>query len=196
MLFIFGIGAIAVVAPPAPPSASAKLNASVATHAQKLQVSDDVLVANVARDDYTATSGYETLEANGTNADWAQLVMMYGNWPLSKANITVMQRWMRQENGPNNWWNRNNPLNNGYGSGGGAGTGSYANLVIAAQKCAENLHRNPGFAGIAAAFADGTNSKRIEHAIWASPWATSHYANGQHWAYTPVDQYKAPASAW
>jgi hypothetical protein len=36
----------------------------------------------------------------------------------------------------------------------------------------------------------------IEAAIWASPWASGHYANGAHWHYSPVEVVKAPAEAW
>jgi hypothetical protein len=114
---------------------------------------------------------------------------------MTDANVTVMTRWMRQENGADDWWNRNNPLNNGLGSGGGGGTGTYANLVIAAQYLAKNL-RKPMFAGIAAAFDSNAPTAKIESAIWYSGWASGHYANGAHWHYTPVQVVKAPAGAW
>ena len=107
-----------------------------------------------------------------------------------------MLRWMRQENGPPSWFLRNNPLNNGYGSGGGGGLGRYANLVIAAQKAAENIQRHPGFGSIEEGFANSWPTEDIEAAIWASPWASGHYANGAHWHYTPVEAVKAPAGAW
>ncbi len=35
-----------------------------------------------------------------------------------------------------------------------------------------------------------------EAAIWASPWASGHYAYGGHWAYFPVPVVKADPSAW
>ncbi len=106
------------------------------------------------------------------------MVMLFGGWPQSESNITVMLRWMRQENGPPSWFLRNNPLNNGYGSGGGGGLGRYANLVIAAQKAAENIQRHPGFGSIEEGFANSWPTEDIEAAIWASPWASGHYANG------------------
>jgi hypothetical protein len=36
----------------------------------------------------------------------------------------------------------------------------------------------------------------IEAAIWASPWASGHYANGAHWHYRPVPVVMAPRDAW
>jgi hypothetical protein len=119
---------------------------------------------------------------------------MFGGWPQTDANVTLMLRWMRQENGPPDWWNRNNPLNNGYGSGGGAGLGSYPDLVTAAQYCAKNLQR--GYPGIVAGLQAGTSADTTAAAIWASPWATSHYGNGTHWSTRPVEIVQAPASAW
>jgi len=136
----------------------------------------------------------QTLANNGTNADWAKLVLMNGGWPQTEQNVTVLLRWMRQENGPPDWWNRNNPLNNGYGSGGGAGLGSYSTLQDAAQYAAMNLQR--GYPGIVAGLEAGTSADATAQAIWASPWATSHYANGAHWSTAPVPIVKAPASAW
>ncbi|WP_431279258.1 hypothetical protein [Leifsonia poae] len=157
-------------------------------------VDADVVAPAIVRDGMAASDGVQTLTNNGTNADWARLVLMDGAWPTTDENITVLLRWMRQENGPPDWWNRNNPLNNGYGSGGGAGLGSYDNLQDAAQYAAANLHR--GYPGISAALAASSSADVTAAAIWASPWATSHYANGAHWSTAPVKIVKAPASAW
>lgn len=178
------------------PTAAERIAAFADAHAQTLEVSDEVAANTVARDEYTATAGIDTLAAGGTNYDWAKLVLLSGGWPMSDANVTVLTRWMRQENGADNWFNRNNPMNNGYGSGGGGGTGSYDNLVIAAQKAAENLHRGSGYKAIIAALAASAPTEVTERAIWASNWASGHYANGAHWHYTPVDVVKAPADAW
>jgi hypothetical protein len=168
----------------------------VTAHGQTLTVSSAADITTVDRDTYSATPGFETLAARATNYDWAKLVLLSGKWPLSDNNVTVIVRWMRQENGPPNWFNRDNPLNNGWGSGGHAGTGSYANLIIAAQKAAEALTKNPGYSAIREAFARSAPTKTTEHAIWNSPWSTSHYANGTHWAYTPVPAVKAPPGSW
>jgi hypothetical protein len=194
----FALTAVFAVAPPAPPTAAALMKAYIQTHAQKLAVSDAVALPALSRDTYTATPAIETFTNSGTNYDWAKLVLLSGGWPITSDNVTVLTRWMRQENGPPNWWNRDNPLNNGFGSGGGAGTGHYPNLVVAAQDAAKALHAGAGggYDGIVAALASSASTKTIEHAIWKSNWATGHYANGAHWAYTPVPVVKAPASAW
>ncbi len=172
------------------------LHAYTVATAQDAAVSPAAQVAQITRSDYSATPGVQTLAKGGTNRDWAKLVMLYGGWELSDNNVTVFLRWMRQENGTNNWWNRNNPLNNGWGSGGGGGTGTYPNLKVAAQKAAEALHANPSYAGIIASFAHSSSPGATAKAIWASPWATGHYANGGHWSTAPVPVVKAPVSAW
>ncbi len=118
-----------------------------------------------------------------TNYDWARLVLTDGGWPLTYNNVTVITDWMTSEEPTSNWWDRNNPLNNGYGSGGGAGLGSYANLAIAAYDVAANLSYNPanptsntgnsglGYAAIVADFAASapvtTTAKAIQYSYWA-----------------------------
>jgi hypothetical protein len=164
--------------------------------AQDFTVSPVVEVAAISRSSYGATVGVTTLVRGGTNRDWAKLVMLDGGWEMSDNNVTVFLRWMRQENGTNNWWNRNNPLNNGWGSGGGGGTGTYANLQVAAAMCADALKNNPGYAGIVSSFARSTSPDATAQRIWASPWASGHYANGDHWSTAKVPIVSAPASAW
>ena len=191
----FWLVAILAIAP-SPPSPEYALANYVDAHSQSLDVSAFATVDDVTRDDFDSSPGINTLKKGATNEDWAKMVMMFGGWPQSENNVTVMLRWMRQENYTDSWWNRNNPLNNGWGSGGGGGTGSYANLVIAAQMAAENLHRHPGFQTIVDAFANSLPTDETEARIWASPWASGHYANGAHWHYNPVDVVKAPGGAW
>ena len=188
----FSLTAILSVAPPTQPSV---LQGYITTHAQSLDVSPTAKPTAAVRDEFSATPGIQTLVNGGTNYDWAKLVLLDGGFPMTDANVTVMTRWMRQENGADDWWNRNNPLNNGLGSGGGGGTGSYANLVVAAQYLAANLRR-PMFSSIATLFDANAPTSQIEYAIWYSGWATGHYANGAHWHYTPVAVVKAPAGAW
>ena len=189
------VGGFAIAVPPTPTDAQV-LAAYVDANAQTMTVPASVVAPVVARDLYSATPGIATLATSGTNHDWAKLVMLLAGWPMSENNITVFTRWMRQENGPDDWFNRNNPLNNGWGSGGGGGLGSYDNLVIAAENAAEALHSNAGYASIAAAFASSAPTAVTEAAIWASPWATGHYANGGHWSYVPVPVVTAPSGTW
>lgn len=199
----FGLMISMALAPPTPPSQAAMLNAYADIHAQELEVeaegAAEQLVATgvVTRDDYDATQGIETLKAGGTNHDWAKMVLLLAGFPMSDTNVTVITRWMRQENYVDSWWNRNNPLNNGWGASyGPGGTGSNVNLVEAARNAADALLTNRGYAGIVEAFRASASTESVESAIWASPWASGHYNGGAHWHYTPVEVIKAPASAW
>ena len=176
--------------------AKAQLETYLDANAQTLAVPATSAAAPVAREDFSSTGGYASIAAGGTNHDWARLVMAYAGFPQSESNITVFTRWMRQENGVDSWWLRNNPLNNGWGSGGGSGLGSYDNLDTAAQNAAEALLENPGYAAIIAGFAASAPTATIEAAIWASPWASSHYANGAHWSQAPVTVVKSPDGTW
>ncbi|MCU1478676.1 MAG: hypothetical protein JWQ64_3369 [Subtercola sp.] len=192
----FALVAITALAPPPLPVHQSYSYSSARGALQVISVPGSAAGITVTRDDYSSTPGITTFAAGSTNRDWATLVMFLAGFPMTDSNITVMMRWMRQENGPDDWWNRNNPLNNGWGSGGGSGFGSYDTLVIAAENAAEALHSNSGYAGIVAGFAASAPTSQIEQAIWASPWASSHYANGTHWSYTPVPVYASPAGTW
>lgn len=163
---------------------------------QDLAVPGDVTAAGVSREGYASATGPDTLVASGTNYDWAKLVLVFGDWPVTDENVRLMVEWMREENGPDNWWNRNNPLNNGYGSGGGSGLGSYATLVDAARYAASNLQKRTFYADIVAGLEAGTSADATARAIWASPWAESHYGYGAWWSNSPVPVVPAPASAW
>lgn len=163
---------------------------------QTIDVAADVAAPSISREAYTAATGPQTLIAGGTNHDWAKLVLVDGGFPLTDENVNVMLRWMRQENGVDNWWNRNNPLNNGYGSGGGSGLGSYASLVDAAAFCADGLRKYSFYDAIEASLDAGTSAQATAQAIWASPWASSHYGNGTHWSTAAVPVIEAPGSAW
>jgi len=188
--------AAAVLAFPPASRADQSLDAYVAANAQSVSVPVGAVETAVTRDAFTMTTGFEMYSAGGTNHDWAKLVLFYADLPVSDSNVAVFTRWMRQENGTNDWWNRNNPLNNGWGSGGGAGLGSYPNLDVAAQNAAKALHGNPGYSAIVAGFAASAPTNEIEQAIWASPWATSHYANGAHWSSRTVPVVKSPGGTW
>lgn len=178
---------------------AAGLNANADTPAvqtQTFMVAADIAHPVVQRDEYGYQPGYATYVASGTNHDWARIVLVAAGWPVTESNVTVITRWMRQENYIDSWWNRNNPLNNGWGSGGGGGLGSYSSLLDAALYAAKALTTHPGYASIADGFARSAPPDEIEAAIWASPWASGHYNNGKHWHYTPVPIITAPPGAW
>jgi hypothetical protein len=194
---VLSLGLTLALAPQ--PSAVTAGVAASETHSgetQTVSVAPDVAAPPVSHESYTTTTGPETLIESGTNADWAKLVLIYGDWPVTEQNVTVMLQWMREENGPDNWWNRNNPLNNGHGSGGGSGLGSYDSLDTAAFYAADNLLKRSFYTAIVAALEDGTSATAVAQAIWASPWASSHYGNGANWTTSPVPIIEAPASAW
>lgn len=145
---------------------------------------------------FLGTTGIEGLKAVGTNAAWAEMVLLFGDFPRTDENVTVILRWMRQENFVDNWWNRNNPLNNGWGTLEGNFLSGYATLVDAAEQAADALHSRPGYAGIVVALNAGTSADATAQAIWASDWATGHYNNGAHWSTAAVPVVTAPADAW
>jgi len=180
-----------VPAPAVSASASTGDGTSTPSAASITTTAGSTATQDLARDSYGATAGLQTLAASGTNVDWAKIVLLDGGWPQTDANVTVLTRWMRQENGVDDWWNRNNPLNMGAG-----GFASFPDLLTNAKAVANLIHSNSGMSGIAAALAAGDDSARTESAIWASNWAGGHYAYGAHWHYTPVAQVTAPASAW
>jgi hypothetical protein len=185
-----------VLAFPPPASEVERAQAFSLANPQSISVPADVAAVVEPRETFTSSPGYATLAAGGTNYDWAKLVLLYAGLPLSEENVTVFVRWMRQENGTDDWWNRNNPLNNGWGSGGGGGTGTYENLDLAAQNAAEAFAEIPGYAGFVREFAASSPTAVTEAAIWASPWATGHYANGAHWSQAVVPTVKSPAGTW
>lgn len=190
------IGTLAMAPLAAPPSIAEQQAEYALENAQDFKVSSlgamSALTAPVAdRDAYGATPGPATFIAGGTNHDWAKLVLVYAGWPVTESNVTVMLRWMRQENGPQDWYRRNNPLNIGAG-----GFASYSSLDESAQVVARALTTSRGYAQIAAGFAASADPATIEYAIWASPWAAGHYAWGGHWHYHPVEVVDAPRSAW
>ncbi|HEX4444026.1 MAG TPA: hypothetical protein VHZ81_10680 [Galbitalea sp.] len=197
-LAVFALVAVPAVAPPPQLSTQQLLKLYDASHAQKMSISRTVTAEKITPTKYSATPGFQSLANVGTNYAWAQLVLLEGGWPMSDNNIVVILRWMRQENGANDWWNRNNPLNNSYGAPGAGGTGSNGNLILAAQHAAQALHANAGggYAGIVRALAASSSPDVTAAAIWASSWSSSHYANGTHWSTAPVPVVKAPAGAW
>ena len=179
------------------PTRSELFTSYVDKNAQILStVTSPDIVPTVVRDDFGATPGYETFIQGGTNHDWAKLVLLMGGFPITDGNATVVTRWMRQENFVDTWYNRNNPLNNGWGSGGGGGTGNYVDLVDAAQNAAEALNTLPRYGEIVATLQASAPTEQVERAIWFSGWATGMYKNGAHWSYTDVPVVTAPPSAW
>lgn len=190
------LAGIAMTPLAAPPSLTETRAQYVETYSQGFTMSTasqdaGVDAAATVRDEFGATPGPQVFIAGGTNHDWAKLVLLYGGWPITDNNVTVITRWMRQENYTDSWWNRNNPLNLGAG-----GYASHGDLVSSAQSVARTLTNGAGYQEIVAGFAASADTSVTEYAIWASPWAGGHYAWGGHWYTNPVPVVRAPASAW
>ncbi|MWB97919.1 hypothetical protein [Agromyces seonyuensis] len=201
---VFGLVATFAAAPllahpslTASTATAASGSVSLAEVAQSLESSATSQPTGLGVESYGVVTGTKTLVENAsTNWDWARLVLVEGEFPVTESNTVVLLRWMRQENGVDDWWNRNNPLNNGNGSGGGAGLGSYDTLVDSAHYAADSLRRFSFYDSIETALDTDADPAVTAAAIWASPWATSHYANGTHWSTRPVQEVAAPESAW
>ena len=132
-----------------------------------------------------------------TNFDWARWVLKDGGWAQTSNNITVITQWMTSEEPTDDWWDRNNPLNNGLGSGGGSGLGSYSNLLVAAHYVALNLEEGTAdYGAIVADLKASAAPSTTARAIWDSPWAASHYGYGSAWHSGSVATVAAPGSAW
>lgn len=190
------LGGIALYPFAAPPSLAEQRAEYAAKYAQDFQLPASLNVTAEStpmptRDAFGSTPGPETFIASGTNHDWAKLVLLYAGWPISDNNVTVITRWMRQENYVDAWWTRNNPLNIGMG-----GFASYPSLQESARVVAKALSTSGGYREIAAAFAASADPAVTENAIWASPWAGGHYAWGAHWHYSDVEVVTAPSGAW
>jgi hypothetical protein len=122
---------------------------------------------------------------------------------VTENNISNMLRWMTAENPAANnpanttWWgsspntpkypnnaSRINPLNNGEGSGGGAGFGTYPDLNTAAFYVAELLAyggpawARPRYDAIVSALRDNAAPAVFSEAVVQSPYAESHYGVG------------------
>jgi hypothetical protein len=111
--------------------------------------------------------------------------------------VTVLTQWLRAEEPTYDWWDRNNPLNNGLGSGGGSGLGSYSSVVTAAFDIARNLENSSfGYPMVAKDLAASAAPEVTAHAIWRSSWAAGHYGYGADWETTPVTAVAAPPSVW
>jgi hypothetical protein len=190
------LGAIAAYPLMAPPSLAEQRAEYASLNAQEFVLSSAHTAAatgtaSLERDAFGSTPGPQTFIQGGTNHDWAKLVLLYAGWPITDSNVTVITRWMRQENGPEDWFRRNNPLNIGMG-----GFASYSSLDESARVVAKALTTSGMYSEIAAGFAASAETATIEYAIWASPWAGGHYAWGGHWHYNPVPVVTAPRSAW
>lgn len=156
---------------------------------------------------YQYGSGSAYSGGKSTNYDWASLVLSDGGWPQSSNNLSVLTQWMSSEEPASDWWNNINPLNNGYGSGGGSGLGTYSDLVVAANDVAQNLIQGSQYQTVVADLASSAAPATTATAIIDSPWSCGHYSGsascnsdtaewGAAFNHASVGTYAAPASDW
>jgi Fibronectin type III domain len=132
-----------------------------------------------------------------TNYDFARLILRDGGWPVSANNVTVLTQWLRSEEPTSHWWDRDNPLNDGLGSGGGEGLGTYDSVIIAAYYVAANLENHAyGYPEIVRDLGASAPVIVTDRAIWRSSWAAGHYGGGADWGTSPVPSVDSPAAAW
>ncbi len=194
---------VAVVAavPYVNPVTAAAARAAAATADQQTVQVDVVTAGAIApRDGYAAELSpartAQQLVGKGTQYDWARLVLYFGGWDASDGKVLAIAQWMRAENAPQSWWNRDNPLNNGWGTLAGNFMSGYSDLVSAAQQCADAIRTNGGYQVIEDALSKDSTRDQVRAAIIASSWATGHYGGGAHWGGGRPPAVSAPASAW
>jgi peptidoglycan hydrolase-like protein with peptidoglycan-binding domain len=119
-----------------------------------------------------------------TNRSWAAQVLKDMGAPETKNNVDNLTRWMDQENNAGVWTGvagHNNPLNNGLGSGGGAGLGSYSDLTQAAKYAAQMLgdpkssQKGSHISDIGDALKKDAPAAEFSQAVTGSKWAEGHY---------------------
>jgi len=107
------------------------------------------------------------------------------------------------------WWTGGNPdpqhinpLNNGLGSGGGAGLGTYPDLPTAALYVVETLSESP-YTQVVSDLNSSAAPSVTAQAIWSSPWSSGHYADpntpsiwGSAWHSGNVATVAAPSDLW
>jgi hypothetical protein len=139
--------------------------------------------------DYSSASSLEAAATAGvtpnvTQAIWATFLLLEINAsgketdgrtvPITLNNIQNIERWMVAEEPSSDWFDRNNPLNASLGTGSSDGTGSYANLSVAAQETAAMLTQS-NMSGILDALQGDEPPATFSAAVVQSPWASSHY---------------------
>ena len=113
-----------------------------------------------------------------TNYDWASLVMVRCNPPITPtaSNTGNFTRWMGAENPRNDWWHLNNPLNCGLNDGSADGAGSYPNLDYAATETARVLSQG-NMSPIADALRSNASTAAFSAGCARSSWSTGGYHN-------------------
>lgn len=121
----------------------------------------------------------------GAAVTWAQNLLKSLGVPQSAQNVQFVYDWELAEGGGGKY----NPLNQGpvpghpelttTGSQYGGGAADFASWNAGLQGAVDYLNM-PAYAGIVKGL-KSSNYQTAEHALWASPWAASHYGYGANW---------------
>jgi hypothetical protein len=121
----------------------------------------------------------------GAAAGWAEDFLAEAGLPVSPANEQFVYDWEESEGGGGAW----NPLNQGdvagspqltsTGSQYGGGAADYVSEAAGLEGAVDYLNY-PDYSGVKAALETSSYSG-AEQALWASPWAASHYGYGTRW---------------
>jgi hypothetical protein len=123
---------------------------------------------------------------DGAAVTWAKQFLEALGAPLSQSNITFVYQWEQSEGGGGEY----NPLNQGVVPGNssltnsgnqyGGGAANYVSWEAGITGAVDYLHMS-NYAGVYAALKAG-NGQQAQQALFASPWAASHYGYGSAWS--------------
>lgn len=132
------------------------------------------------------TDGGGDLVAKG----WAEQLLKMIGAPVTPGNVQFVYDWEKSEGGGGKF----NPLNQGpvpgqpnlttTGSQYGGGAADFASWQAGLTGASAYLHM-PAYSGVLAAL-KRNDPVGARSALWASPWAASHYGYGSNWANVPA----------
>lgn len=123
---------------------------------------------------------------SGAARTWAVELLQALGAPVTASNITFIYQWEASEGGGGQY----NPLNQGVVPGNssltdsgnqyGGGAANYVSWNAGIQGAVDYLHMSNYKAVLAGIMAG--NGQQAMKALWASPWASSHYGYGANWS--------------
>jgi hypothetical protein len=132
----------------------------------------------------------------GAAYTWALRLLQALNAPVNTSNLTFIYQWEQSEGGGGEY----NPLNQGdvpgdssltsTGSQYGGGAANYVSWEAGIQGAVDYLHMS-NYKSVLSALMAG-NGTAAASALWASPWASSHYGYGSNWSNDALPTQQAP----
>lgn len=123
----------------------------------------------------------------GAAVTWAQDFLKAAGLPVTPANVKFVYDWEVSEGGGGKY----NPLNQGpvpgkpslttTGQQYGGGAADFASYAAGIQGAVDYLNMS-SYRGVLNALKSGNNYQQAASALWASPWAGSHYGYGSMWS--------------